>query len=87
MSHDPVDPRAPRMESVKAHFMHDKQKDHHAYGNTNSQPEDIDDRKGFIFHQIPPGDCKIVFDHNVECEGLNYHETSANHLFRLQSAI
>jgi hypothetical protein len=48
MSHDPVDARAPCMKFVKAHFMHDKQEDHHAYGNSDSQPKDIDDGKGFI---------------------------------------
>lgn len=87
MSHDPVDACAPCMESVEAHFMHDKQEDHHAYRNTNGQPKDIDDGKGLILHQIPPGNLEIIFDHNVECEGLNYHETSANRLFPLQSVI
>ena len=58
------------MEHVKAHFIHDKQEDHHTYGNANSQPKDIDDGKGFILHQIPPGDLKVVLDHSVECEGL-----------------
>jgi len=68
MPQDPVDPRTPCMESVKTHFMHDKQEDHHTDCNADGQPEDIDSGKGFILYQVPPGDLNIISDHNIECE-------------------
>ena len=36
-----------------------------AAGNPQGQPEDIDDRKGFAFQGIPPGDFQIIPDHGI----------------------
>jgi len=51
------------MKIIRAEFIHNKKKDHHADGNAYSQPQYIDERKNFTLHQIPPGGYKIVSKH------------------------
>jgi hypothetical protein len=51
------------MKTVNLEFVDDENIDHHANSNANGQAKNVNERKSFILHQIPPGSFEIIFKH------------------------
>jgi hypothetical protein len=60
---DPIDPVLFTLVGVIAILIHRDHNDQQAYGHADSQTKDIDQAKGFIPYHVPPGDYKVVFEH------------------------
>ena len=63
------------MIGVIREFIIEIEADQHAAGEANGQPENIDEGKSFVLHQVAPGDFYIILQHNnpVSVFGVQFY--------------